>query len=48
MKYSYEIVDKDSGEVVASGQTNSTLEVIKQYKLAYPSQQHIKAVFAEL
>jgi hypothetical protein len=48
MKYSYKIVDKNTDKEVAVGQANSTLEVVKEFKLAYESQQHLKAVFNEL
>ena len=44
----YKIVNKNTGEVVAHGENKTPLEVVKEYKLAYAAQQHLKAVFYEL
>lgn len=48
MKYSYKITDSNTGKVVASGQCRTTLEIVKEFRLAYQSQQHLKASFIEL
>ena len=48
MKYSYKITDEQTGKVVATGQANTTMEVVKEYKLAYESAKHLKASFVEL
>ena len=41
---SYKIIDKNTGEVVATGEAKNTLEIIKRYDLAGISQQHLQVV----
>lgn len=40
----FKLVDKNTDSVVWAGEAKTSLELVKRFKLAYESQQHLKLV----